>query len=825
MAIDWQQSFAAGEIHPALHRRTDRLELRHGAHTIRNFILTGEGSLRNRPGTQHVAIPQGNWVPNSLLFPVPFVSTSLAVSQGALSRVLFSLASGYCLSAGSYGDRRYSFLGGFDLHEVTGALSRVVTLGERSVATLKTGAAVSIPWDISGSLFTLPHIEQFATVDPVVTDLLHVSIDSLAARPYAAPDKSSDRSLGFNGDADNPTRAWVWLVSWILRDNDGRLFESGAWPVDNTLDSGDNAISYAPSAAVSGSLPWRIDTGAAPGEVVTAGTGVSDDMAGTEFTVVASRVYRCQVTSGGAVPQRSQVYTANGFTLASVGFVGETYSRHFFDDGPTPEFNNPPRQGRNPFKDDPPHAVTHHQGRRVFALGPKLWASKVEDFNNFDEALPGESGAIDDDDPIELELADDAHHATQNLVSRNRQLWVLSDMGEWVVRGTDDSGVLTPNSGRADKISSHGCADIPAVMAGDTIMFVQRDGNRILALAPNGEITDLTAGGRHLFDNHTITSIAYAHQPNPTVWATRDDGLLLAGVGGGWCPQELSGDGEALAVACVPEGTEDGVYILVRYGARYALERFAKRLWSDVRDAVHLDRSVTFNGKITSQSVTIDSIVQLTFSGSFTNNVGVYIRIDMDDGGGPLLFEMLEETSPSVYSVRLDGRLLPASHEGATIAEFWRCTQSVAMSHLDDGTEVKAVADGKVIEGLTVAAGSVLLPYPAGMVHVGLAYESRFQSLPSAHGRGDQKACRQLFLSVETARGGRVAETLDDEKWESLPGRAVSDGYGLPALRTAEAAVSVSSKWTRDAFAAFVQDQPLPVTLVALGRDMVGGGR
>jgi hypothetical protein len=51
------------------------------------------------------------------------------------------------------------------------------------------------------------------------------------------------------------------------------------------------------------------------------------------------------------------------------------------------------------------------------------------------------------------------------------------------------------------------------------------------------------------------------------------------------------------------------------------------------------------------------------------------------------------------------------------------------LDHLE-GMNVVAVADGFVVQGLTVAAGSVTLPFPAKVVEVGLPFTARLKDLP-----------------------------------------------------------------------------------------------
>jgi hypothetical protein len=64
------------------------------------------------------------------------------------------------------------------------------------------------------------------------------------------------------------------------------------------------------------------------------------------------------------------------------------------------------------------------------------------------------------------------------------------------------------------------------------------------------------------------------------------------------------------------------------------------------------------------------------------------------------------------------------------------------LQHLE-GKEVVALADGAVVDGLTVTAGSVTLPAPASQVTVGLPFTAIIETLP---------------LAIQTSKGWTLAK-------------------------------------------------------------------
>src|SRR5690606_20183121 len=219
-----------------------------------------------------------------------------------------------------------------------------------------------------------------------------------------------------------------------------------------------------------------------------------------------------------------------------------------------------------------------------------------------------------------------------------------------------DGTALTPSSFRVHQISAFGCADVPVAESPDAIFFVQHGGKAIIRMTREGS-QDITFLARHFFDKYTIVSIAFARKPEPVLWAVRSDGAVLSFTHNptmqveAWALHTLAG--EAYSVAVRSEGDEDGVYFVVNYGGTYQVERFAKRIFTDIRDAVFLDRSVTYDGLEDVDPLNIaeaDGVYTLALNA--TGLEDRQIRVDTDNG------ELRFRVGPNIGGFNYIGELL-----------------------------------------------------------------------------------------------------------------------------------------------------------------------
>ncbi len=850
MPIERQVTFHAGELGPRLHGRVDLPAYHAGARTLLNWIVTPEGALTKRTGTQHVAT-----FTQSTIILVPFIYTDDD------SWIVAMTTSGIVLYRADADDVRHAFESDDDFATIGGWYTAA------ALVELRVTQADNVFYITGGHVDSATAYARTLTRNADGTwdwDLiLFEAIDFINGEPgYATTPFMVDDHGGvrFPGDASHPPRTWEWQVTRVIRnERTGQLHETAPYTlVDTRTSAGVATGSLSASSQVAVYPDWEQKIAFSYG----AGTAVDayrdGDLLPDDYVIVKTRVYR----------GRSGYF----------GLIGESDSSSFIDDGTDPDFSDPPPQEYYPFLDyldegltvveNPRHSV-FHENRFVMGGTPNrpavVLCSALGQPENHDEIpLP------DDTDPFAFQVRSKLFEEIRGLVSR-KKLLIFTSSGVHMAGGSGQNEVMTPTSIAARRISSYGCTtDVPPLEAGDDVFFVSPKGTRIHALKfdtdEHARTVDASILAPHLFDGHSIVSWAFAEDPHRIIWAVRDDGVLLSGTyisapGGevavGWARHEVSGDGLVESVATLPEDSEDSVYLVVNRNGTRTLERLA--LYNiplreiagdeveDVRYAIYLDRSVSYNGRRAEDDPTLqitDDIgggpyegalgtsLKFRFSAAHGVLVGDILQLDDEDGGEPYRFLVESDLGSNQLQVQVYSRDLDDSMFSTTTADaptfdgddWYVCTNTVSgLAHLE-GETVTALADGSVIEDLVVTAGAVTLGEGvyAAIVHVGLPYDSDFESLAAVHEKGKQKIVERVRLELDRSRGGQAGQSLDDLR--DLPARRVSDGYSAMALRREEVQVSVPGAWDQQAYVALRMSDPLPATVVGIAREIRYGG-
>lgn len=152
------------------------------------------------------------------------------------------------------------------------------------------------------------------------------------------------------------------------------------------------------------------------------------------------------------------------------------------------------------------------------------------------------------------------------------------------------------------------------------------------------------------------------------------------------------------------------------------------------------------------------------------------------------------------------------------------------LDHLE-GKTVEALADGAVVEGLTVFRGAVTLPYPADSVVIGLPYTSLVETLPplpSSQGsaQGKQQALGDVVVRVHKSRGLEIGATRDgllhEDFMYEVKERDNELAYDETApLFTGDYNTNVSASWSNGATVIIRQKHGLPMTVTAVFIDPI----
>lgn len=829
MPKERQVSFAGGELAPGLYGRTDLDRYPVGARTIRNFIVSPHGVLVNRSGTQHIGA-LGTSVGRVISF-VFSSDDSLMLSFDSPFTPVFGLAAWSIMSA--YKQNALDPRHVFDKMSQTSVPYAPSDLANMRFAQLGNIVYVACEGHILRKFTRDPADDSF-TVSDVSFNVPSLKQPVIDANAYYDQDQSGLAP----GDSTHAAREWTWFISFVIREiSTGAVRETSAAAITKMRSSGSvlavpsivavhaDWVAYLELGAQKGTDPWNaVDwqehpSGAAPGQ----------------YEIEAIRIYRGR----------------DGY----VGLVGQTTGSSFIDDGAEPDFSNPPPAGENPFvvysggsivRTERPRVVTFYEGRLYLASTTErpstVWASSVGQFGNFDEVV-----TPDDSDSLEFTLASNIQETIRSLVPRQSMV-ALTDSSEWLIAGASEGGVITPNSIAARPISAHGSTGIEPEVSGTTIFFVKSKGISPRALVSGRESlesVDLSLLSKHLFSGFTVVDWAFASEPHSILWVVRSDGALLSLTYvpeqsmAAWARHDIDG-GLCESVAVKPEGTEDSVWLVVNRDGHRHLERLAYREFTDLRHAIFLDSSSSYNGRqlvagdgydfVITDTLANDGVigsdVTITFDASEPggNKDGMMIQLDADDGGLPFLF-LLSAGAGGAYTAQVHGRDMLAAMFGVNnLGTDWYETRASigGLDHLN-GQDITIVADTDVITGKTVSGGSVSVGFDAAVIHAGLPITAEFESLDATQDKTKEKIVSEVFVELERSRGGAVGAGLN-ETLEELPTREAEDDYEALALKREEHRVLITDRWKTSGKVALRQSEPMPMTVLGLTRVITHGG-
>lgn len=570
-----QRAFAAGELAPALYARADVARYSQGLRTCRNFVIQRAGGVANRGGTCTAGLIAGEtgWI-------VPYIDT------GVYASVLLELC-----------DNTMRFW-----YPVGDTLERL----EVTSATAWSGATDYVVGDVvsSGGVFYYC----------VLAHTNHAPPNATYWHPLPAN--------GANGIYELPT-PWPAGVR-----NTATWQQSGG-----VLSFAD--VSYPPQELHRlGEESWaliQVDTGPdieAPENLLVAITpgNVGLYVHNYVVTAVAADTYEESAPStffqlalaGLATPLLPHVLTWDAvpgaveyriykdqFYNGTYGYIGTATGAETFNDvGFAPDMTLTPPLQRDLFQatDAYPAVVGVAQQRRWFgrtgAEPEKVWGSQIGFPSNFNIRSP-----LQDDDAVTFELAGNDSQVIRHLLDLKKVV-VLTDTGEWILDGDDQNGTVIPTSINPRQHGYAGASRVKPVVVGNTLIFNQSRASIIRDLRFDQQVEgysgrDLTVFSSHLFDDHTISRMAYQQNPNSLVWCVRDDGVLLVLTYmpehevWGWARFDTGEDeGDRFEdVAVMKVGNEDVVCVLVaRESGRY-IERCIPRRFGE--DAWYVDAGVS----------------------------------------------------------------------------------------------------------------------------------------------------------------------------------------------------------------------------------------
>jgi len=575
---------------------------------------------------------------------------------------------------------------------------------------------------------------------------------------------------------------------------------------------------------------------------------------------LAMRAYVYDTVDDGPVTEFVIYRERNGI----YGSIGRTSERTFKDDNIAPDFTETPQDGYNPFVGDGnyPGVVSFSQGRRVFSATKNkpqtIYETQSGNYRNMSRSTPSRES-----DSVEFTLAAERKQDINHILSVKNGLIVFTRSGEWKVTGRDGN-VITPDNQLPEPQSRYGSSkELRPMLIGKNILFMDTTSKIVYDMEYSLEVdgyvaTDKSLLVRDLFTSRKVKAWAYAAKPYGVIWCVMDDGSLLSLTYlkehdvWGWC--QHSTKGHFLDVAVVPENGRDVAYFVVerRVGGIWKkyIEFMEDRDFIEVESALFMDSALTYDQPFAITAVTpgAETVVTVPAHGWATGD-----EVDIRNTS----FEDLDEKSQGSIDGRYTITVLTANtfklwHK--TIDQDWevgdpldssdfvglyyspgvvrRCIQSVSgLDHLE-GREVVVLADGFNIDNpqdnpIVVTGGSIPdFDRKYARIHVGLAYRSLIETLDlvntQADDNGVMKATGPIYARFEQCRGVKVGQN-EETAYELMP-RDDEGYYSPPKLMSGIHEVENWGNWAQDIPMHFIQDYPLPMTVLGLTVEYVYGG-
>lgn len=770
------RSFAGGEITPELFGRLDLDKFQVGLKQAKNFRILPHGPAQNRAGFRYVLETKDSTKASRLIPFVWSVDQTMHLEFGdgyvrfhALGATLLETAQNITgITQASPGVLTYT--GADPTNGDWMYLSGIAGMTELNGRFVKVAAV-----NAGANTFQLTDIHGGANID--TTDFTAYSSGGTMARvyeivsPYAEADlfdlhyvQSSDvLTITHPGYATRELRrsgATSWAFTTV---SIGPSVTTPAAPgVAIGGPGGGTAIAHTYKTTAIASANFEESLGSA-----------STTSAVIDLTVAGNYVDITPAAVAGSI--RYYVYKLGNGGL--YGYIGQSDGTALRDDNIEPDLTQSPPEASNPFSgaNNYPSTVTYCEQRRCFAAtnnNPQsLWMTKSATESNLCQSVP-----IKENDAIIFRVKARQQNRIRHLVELVDLIALTTD-GEIRIFA-QNADALTPASATPKKMSYVGASNVQPAVAENAILYEAAQGGHIrefsyAADGVSGRVyasNDVSILAPHLFDGYTMVDMAFSRTAAcPTLFVVRDDGVMpcMTYVPGqnirAWSWFNTQGTFESVSVA--PEGAEEPPYVIVQreINGRQVrnVEVLHTRVFDDKADAFMVDSGLIYDGTPTT---TIRGLWHLAGSDSVSVKA---------DGA------VLTGSQGSVYSVDASGNLQPE------------------------------------------------LPAEASVVHVGLAYSCRFETLPvswaaDGFGQGVLKNVNTVHLRLSDSSG--VMAGPDDSRLVELKQRTTETYDDAPALMDGWKKVNIVGRWQDDGSVVVVQEDPLPVTILAMVLDVVSGG-
>lgn len=466
-----------------------------------------------------------------------------------------------------------------------------------------------------------------------------------------------------------------------------------------------------------------------------------------------------------------RVYKTTSENTDIYGWIGDSNNNEFTDYNLAPLSSDAPPTDRQPFNGAGNKPSTvNYYQQRLVFANTTNEPQTVYTTQVANYSSLRKSVPSRDDDAVTFTVAGQQVNEIRHLISLDA-LILLTSSGAWkVTEGSDQ--VFTPSTVGVRAQGYNGASWVKPAVINDSVVFVQSKGSRIRDLNYEYAIDKYNGSDLSVMSEHLFEGYTITD----IAYSAEPYSIL-------WC---VRSDGVLLGLTYLREHQVWGWHKHTTDGEFESVTTISE----DDRDALY-------------------TVVKRTINGSTVRYI-----------------ERLEKriTDAVENCFYVDSGL---SYNGAPV------TVISGLDHLE-GEGVVALADGNMVEGLTVTSGSITLARAASVVHVGLSYTPRIQTLDidtSLKSVGMTKAkevsVSQVTLDVHLSRGGWVSAVSDDDtphEYAEIKPRFDSDGYGPIQLKTFKQDVFIPPHWNKGGGIYVEQRAPLPLTILSISPEYDVGG-
>ena len=845
-------NFTAGELSPRLDGRTDVNKYFNGCSRLENFIIHPHGGASRRPGTKFIASVK-TAANATRLIPFEFSVTQTYVLEFGHNYFRIYKDGGQVVSSGSAVEVATPY-GTSDLSAIKFTQSAdLMYLVHPDYSPRVISRSSHTAWTIAEVAFRRgPMQDENSTTTTLVASARTGSLNITAsASLFVATDVGRIIKLHEGYAKISSITSATVAVAAVQENSDGRTELLPGYTADTIGfaegDPSDTGLEH--NDRITDSTGDFVTQGFKVGQFITV-TG-----AGTSGNNVTNKLV-VQVTADTILlaPSADLVTEAAGQDVTIVGVLAASTSWSFGAFSATTGF---------------PSTVTFFEERLVFAntaTEPQtLFFSVSGDFTDFAEGITSGSS-------LTYTIGSNQVNVIRYLVAA-RSLIVGTSGGEYVVTsGTQEP--LNPTNTQIKRQTTYGTADIQPVQVGNVTLFVQRAKRKVRELGYNYDADSYTAPDLTILAEHItesgIKEFALQQEPDNIVWCVLENGKLVGMtyrreeqvvawhehiIGGrfGTCTVTVSdyaniavgttltftkSDGSIVTFTSEAVSGDDPADTSLGWRPNESNNTTADNIFTRIN--AHADFTVA------NPSAAIVTIFETNHNGSgflscvssdttrlVTTDEGIsqveslaIVPGDLDEDS---VYMIVKRTVNGAVSRSIE--YFSAFDFGTDVTDAFfvdsalsysgsAATSMSGLGHLE-GETVAILADGSTHPTKSVASGALTLERTATKAHIGLNYSSVLQTMRieagGTEGTSQAKIKRihdvtlRLYRSVG-AKVGSLESELDLIHFRSSADR-MDTAIGL---FSGDKEVEFRGGYDSDAFVLVKQDQPLPLTILAI---------